>query len=530
MEKKDLEIFGIIMLFLVIGGFSYSCSKSEEIGPNILFIMSDDHSERAISSYGSNLVETPNIDRIAKEGIRFENSFVTNSICAPSRAVMLTGKYSHLNGVTDNGQIFDGDQETFPKYLNNAGYETSMIGKWHLKSKPTGFDNWKILKGQGEYYNPLIMDEAGERNITGYVTDIITDLAIDALENRDVNKPFAMLMHHKAPHRNWMPNLKYLGAFKGKRFPIPNTFYDDYSTRSPAAIESDMRIDNMFLTWDMKLRPHDILAETGSGGSGEVSGIFRDSYREWMNSEQRVVWEAYYDSISAGFRKENLSGRQLLEWKYQRYMEDYLGTILSVDESIGRMLNYLDENGLMENTVVIYTSDQGFYLGEHGWFDKRFMYEESLSMPLVMRYPKEIEAGQVSKSIILNLDFAPTFLDYAGVSLPSEMQGISLRGLAQGVVPEDWRKAMYYHYYEYPQGWHFVKRHYGVRTDKYKLIHFYDDIDEWEFYDLENDPGEIRNLYSDLEYIETIENTKNLLFELQREVEDPIMNKVEGIE
>ena len=339
-----------------------------------------------------------------------------------------------MNGVRDNDQVFDGSQETFPKILQSAGYETAMIGKWHLKSEPTGFNDWKILKGQGEYYNPLIVDSAGERNVEGYVTDIITDLALETLESRDKDKPFAMLLHHKAPHRNWMPNLKYLGAFEGKKFPLPETFYDDYSTRSLAAKESDMRIDNMFLTWDMKLRPGDIEQETGSGGSGQVSGMIRDSYREWMNDEQRKIWETYYDSISADFQNANLFGKALLEWKFQRYMEDYLGVILSVDENIGRVLEYLDKEGLTENTIVIYTSDQGFYLGEHGWFDKRFMYEESLSMPLLMRYPKEIKAGQVSDNIVLNLDFAPTFLDYAGITTSNGMQGESLRLITEGIA------------------------------------------------------------------------------------------------
>ena len=502
-----------------IGLCLLSCSK-ELTPPNIIFIMSDDHSEQAISAYGSKLINTPNIDRIAKEGIRFNNSFVTNSICAPSRAVLLTGKYSHMNGLKDNGQIFDGSQETFPKILQRAGYETSMIGKWHLKSEPTGFDYWKVLKGQGTYYNPLIVDSLGESNITGYVTDIITDLAIEKLENRDKNKPFAMLVHHKAPHRNWMPNLKYLGTFKDRKFPLPETFYDDYSTRTAAARESDMRIDDMFLTWDMKLRPDDIEQETGSGGSGQVSGMIRDSYREWMNDEQREAWEAYYDQISADFRKANLSGNALLEWKFQRYMEDYLGVLLSVDDNIGRILDYLDQEGLTQNTIVIYTSDQGFYLGEHGWFDKRFMYEESLSMPLVMRYPREIEASQISDDIVLNLDFAPTILDYAGINEPYDMQGNSMRQLARGQRPENWRESMYYHYYEYPQGWHFVKKHYGIRTARYKLIHFYDDIVAWEFYDLQKDPHEINNIYDDPAYTKIIKNTRQELMRLRQEFGD----------
>jgi len=519
MRPKIISLFSIISIALLVVVYFHSIRKNEisfTERPNILFIMSDDHAENAISAYGSELINTPNIDRIAKEGIIFNNSFVTNSICAPSRAVLLTGKYSHMNGVRDNDQVFDGSQETFPKILQSAGYETAMIGKWHLKSEPTGFNYWKILKGQGEYYNPLIIDSAGERNVEGYVTDIITNLAIETLENRNKDKPFAMLLHHKAPHRNWMPNLKYLGAFKGKKFPLPETFYDDYSTRSLAAKESDMRIDNMFLTWDMKLRPGDIEQETGSGGSGQVSGMIRDSYREWMNDEQRKIWETYYDSISADFQNANLSGKALLEWKFQRYMEDYLGVILSVDENIGRILEYLDKEGLTENTIVIYTSDQGFYLGEHGWFDKRFMYEESLSMPLLMRYPKEIKAGQVSDNIVLNLDFAPTFLDYAGISASNGMQGQSLRLITEGVQPLDWRKSMYYHYYEYPHGWHFVKRHYGIRTDRYKLIHFYNDIDSWELYDLENDPNEMKNLIYDMNYSQITSKLKNELYSLKK--------------
>ena len=507
--------------------FFISCESKVSERPNIIFIMSDDHSVAAISAYGSNLISTPNIDRIANEGAKFNNSFVTNSICAPSRAVLLTGKYSHLNGVLDNNQIFDGEQETFPKILQEAGYETSMIGKWHLKSKPTGFDNWKVLKGQGEYYNPLIIDESGEKNILGYVTDVITDLAIETLDNRDQKKPFAMLMHHKAPHRNWMPNLKYLGAFKDKKFPIPPTFYDDYSSRSSAAKDSDMRIENMFLTWDMKLRPEDIDEETGSGGSGKVSGLIRDSYREWMNTDQRKLWESYYDSISTAYRNSNLKGKDLLEWKLQRYLEDYLGTILSVDESVGKILDYLDNNGLSENTIVVYTSDQGFYLGEHGWFDKRFMYEESLSMPLVIRYPKEIKGQQKLDEIILNLDFAPTFLDYAGIKVPKSMQGNSIRNLLSGKQKSKWRESMYYHYYEFPHGWHFVKKHYGIRTDRYKLIHFYDDIDAWEFYDLKNDPNEINNIYNNKNYKREIDSAKRKLYKLQNEFKDKVIESTD---
>lgn len=488
--------------------------------PNIIFIMSDDHAEQAISCYGSKLIATPNIDRIANEGLRFNNSFVTNSICAPSRAVLLTGKYSHINGLKDNRDKFDGSQQTFPKLMQGAGYQTAVIGKWHLKSNPTGFDTWKILRGQGEYYNPTILDENGEKQVPGYTTDIITDIALETIENRDPEKPFCLLVHHKAPHRNWLPNLKYLDAFKNKTFPVPKTFYDDYATRSAAAKEADMRIEDMFLTFDLKLNPQDIEKETGSGGSGKVTGEIRDGYRNQMNEEQLKIWDAHYSKISEDYKKADLSGKDLLDWKYQRYMEDYLGCILSVDENVGRLLDYLDQSGLAGDTIIVYTSDQGFYLGEHGWYDKRFMYEESLSMPLVMRYPKEIEAGQVSDAIVLNLDFAPTFLDYGGIKIPENLQGESLRSLARGRKPENWRTSMYYHYYEYPHGWHFVKKHYGVRTERYKLIHFYDDIDAWELYDLKEDPHEINNIYDNPDSQDIVKDLKAELNRLQKKYGD----------
>ena len=491
-----------------------SCSNSNK-RPNIIFIMSDDHAEQAISCYGSKLIKTPNIDRIANEGIRFNNSFVTNSICAPCRAVLLTGKYSHVNGLKDNRDTFDGSQQTFPKLLQQAGYQTGIIGKWHLKSDPTGFDVWKILRGQGQYYNPTFRDQEGEKKIDGYVTDIITDVAIETLNNRDKNKTFCLLVHNKAPHRNWMPNLKYLNEYKDVELPLPETFYDDYSTRSAAAKEADMRIDDMFLSSDLKLNPKDYDKDTGSGGGRKVTGQDRTGYRDRLTEEQKKVWDAHYDKMSADYRKANLKGDELLKWKYQRYMKDYLRCILSVDENVGRLLNYLDESGLAENTVVVYTSDQGFYLGEHGWYDKRFMYEESLSMPLVMRYPKEIKSGQISDDMVLKLDFASTFLDYAGVEIPADIQCESFRSLAYGKKPADCRTSMYYHYYEYPHGWHFVKRHYGIRTERYKLIHFYNDIDAWELYDLKKDPHELNNVYDSPEYAQVVKDLKMKLDRLQ---------------
>ena len=496
-SRKGLKV---AFIFLIL--FVFACGKQEQ-QPNIIFIMTDDHASQAISAYGSTLIQTPNIDRLASEGTLFENSFVTNSICAPSRAVLLTGKYSHLNGLRDNRDRFDGSQVTFPKILQKAGYQTAIVGKWHLKTEPTGFDYWNILIGQGAYYNPTMLEMGDTTRHTGYVTNIITDLAIESIQKRDKDKPFALLYHHKAPHRNWMPDSKHFDMFKDVKFPVPETFYDDYKTRSAAAREQDMRIDDMFLGLDMKLQPGDYKQETGSGGSGKL-----DPNRGWastyerMNTEQRAKWDAHYDAVNKEFREAQLTGRALSEWKYQRYMQDYLRCIASVDENIGRLLDYLDDEGLTENTIVVYTSDQGFYLGEHGWYDKRFMYEQSLRMPLIMRYPKEIAAGQVTKQMALNLDFAPTFLDYAGAAVPADMQGASLRQVARGENPDGWRSSMYYHYYEYPHGWHSVKQHYGVRTEQYKLIHFYNDIDAWELYDLQADPKEINNVYGNAEYAE----------------------------
>jgi arylsulfatase A-like enzyme len=487
--------------------------------PNILFIMSDDHAERAISAYGSDLIETPNIDRIAEGGIRFANSFVTNSICAPSRAVLLTGKYSHLNGLRDNLDTFDGSQLTFPKLLQAAGYETAIVGKWHLKSDPTGFDEWKILVGQGHYYNPVFIDNGDEIETEGYVTDLITEFALDYLENRDATRPFALLYQHKAPHRNWMPHPRHFGA-QTREYPLPATFRDDYAGR-PAAAGQDMRIADMWLSNDMKLHARHYETETGTGGNDEWDPTdgWADDYGR-MNDEQRAAWDAHYEPIGEEFKEANLTGRSLDEWKYQRYMQDYLGSVAAVDDGIGQLLDYLEENDLVDNTVVVYTSDQGFYLGEHGWYDKRFMYEESLRTPLVIRYPAKIAPEQVNEQLVLNLDMAPTLLDLAGVEIPAAMQGQSLRPLMDGTSPGEWRDAVYYRYYEFPHGWHKVRPHYGVRTDRYKLIHFGGDMDVWELFDLEADPGEMHNVYGQDDYVAIGNALHERLSALQRQYED----------
>ncbi len=499
--------------------------------PNLLFIMSDDHAERAISAYGSDLVQTPNIGRIAKDGVLFRNAFVTNSICAPSRAVLLTGKYSHLNGLRDNRDEFDGSQPTFPKHLQRHGYQTAIVGKWHLKSEPTGFDHWKILVGQGAYYRPVFLDNGERVEIEGYATDLIADHAVEFLEQRDCNKPFLLLYHHKAPHRNWMPAVRHLERLRDRELPVPETFWDDYEGRDPAA-RADMRIAQMYLSSDMKLTEDVYGEETGTGGhpTWDPSASWKGSL-ERLTPEERAAWDEHYGAVNRDFAERSLEGRELALWKYQRYMKDYLRTVMALDEGVGRVLDALDEQGLADNTVVIYTSDQGFYLGEHGWYDKRFMYEESLSTPLLVRGPG-VAAGRVNEDLVLNLDFAPTLLDLAGARVPSEMQGRSLRPLLEGNTPSDWRDAIYYHYYEYPHGWHNVQTHYGVRTDRYKLIRFYevakgDEKDDenagsWELYDLESDPHELDNRYGDPALADTQEHLHGRLESLRLEfgVED----------
>ena len=457
--------------------------------PNIIFIMTDDHASHAMSCYGSKINKTPNLDRIANQGMRFDNSFCTNSICAPCRAVILTGKHSHLNGVTDNAKNFDGSQQTFPKLLQKAGYQTAIIGKWHLKTDPTGFDYWNILPGQGVYYNPTMIEMGVQKEYTGYVTDIITDHALKWLKERDPEKPFCLMFHHKAPHREWEPGPKHLTMYDDVTMPEPETLFDDYAGRGRAAKEQDMSIEKTMTDRDLKL-----VAPKN------------------LTPEQKKLWDAAYDPKNKAFEQANLQGKDLVRWKYQRYIKDYLRCIASVDDNVGRVLDYLDASGLAENTVVFYTSDQGFYLGDHGWFDKRFMYEESLRMPLLVRYPKQIKPGSVNNDLVQNLDFAPTFLDFAGLDAPPDMQGRSLRRLLRGKTPDDWRTSIYYHYYEYPAV-HSVKRHYGVRTKQYKLIHFYNDIDEWELYDLEKDPHELKSVYSDPAYADIV---KELTAELKR--------------
>lgn len=489
------------VLLLILAFILGNCAADRR--PNILYIMTDDHAERAISAYDSSLIRTPNIDRLANEGIRFTNSYVTNSICAPSRAVMLTGKYSHINGLRDNRDRFDGSQPTFPRILQEAGYQTAMLGKWHLQSTPVGFDTWKILQGQGSYYNPLFYENGDTVVYEGYVTDIITDMVIDFIDKRDKGRPFCVLYHHKAPHRSWMPAERHVGMFRDRKFPLPETFYDDYRTRERTAGDQDMEIKDMYLGYDMKIHLLPGEKEPYSGGGRSINWDATNSWKQVyraLTPSQKAVFDSYYDQVNLDYRSREFTEKELREWKYQRYMEDYLACIVAVDENIGRLLDYLEKEKLSKNTIIVYTSDQGFYLGEHGWFDKRFMYEESFTMPLIIRYPKKIKPGTVSDAFVMNLDFAPTFLDYAGIAIPADIQGESMRPVLEASDGANWRTSVYYHYYEYP-AWHDVHKHDGVRNKNYKLIHFYD-IGVWELFDLNKDPHELNNVYEDSAYRE----------------------------
>jgi len=477
---KHKDYFKIVLIFLY---YILSCSFlfSSEVRPNIIWLFSDDHAVNAIGAYGGRLKEenlTPNIDTLAREGMTFNRCYVGNSICAPSRATLLTGKHSHMHGKRDNRGGFNHDQPQFQKVLRNHGYQTAMIGKIHLNGAMQGFDYWEVLPGQGRYRNPTFITAEGETKYEGHCTDIVTDRALNWLEKkRSKKKPFMAMIHYKAPHRNWMPAPRFREAFKNRTFPEPDTLFDDYKGRGTAAHQQDMSIETtMRLKGDLKAN--------------------------WPERKEVL-------------QKERPTGKDLVRLKYQWYMRDYLACIAGVDENIGRILDYLKKEGLDKNTVVMYSSDQGFYLGEHGWFDKRFMYEESFRTPLIVRWPKVVSPGSRNSDLTQNIDFAETFLSIAGAPIPEDMQGRSLMPLLKGVQPQDWRTSLYYHYYEYPAYHHAVRRHEGVATDRYKLIRFYGkDVprgEEWELYDLKEDPSEMKSLYGD-------PSQKERTFELQKEL------------
>ena len=514
------KLFSMVLMGLPLATAVAQQTSVKSGGYNIVYIMTDDHTAQMMSCYDSRFVETPNLDRIAKDGVKFVNSFVANSLSGPSRACMFTGKHSHKNGFTNNEHgVFDGSQQTMPKLLQKAGYQTAIVGKWHLVSTPTGFDYWNILPGQGNYYNPTFITMDGKHVVEkGYLTNIVTDKAIDWMEHkRDRSKPFALFIHHKACHRDWLPELKYLREYEDKTFPLPDNFYDDYEGRE-AAKAQEMEIgdnNHMDIVYDVKMdRP---------GLNTRLSDSYR-SMTHRLDSTDLNAYDAFYNALSADFYSRNLSGKELAEFKYQRYMRDYAKVLKSLDDNVGRTLDYLKESGLLDSTLVVYTSDQGFYMGEHGWFDKRFMYEESFRTPLVMRLPEGLHARGDIQEMVQNIDYAPTFLALAGAPIPKDIQGESLLPLLQGKHPKNWRKSLYYHFYEYPAE-HMVKRHYGIRTERYKLIHFYRDIDEWELYDLEKDPKEMNNIYGQEGTEKITKELKKQLWKLQKQYDDPIREK-----
>ena len=489
LKFSPIAILGLSLMII-------SCTQQEKTPPNILFIFTDDHCEQALSAYGSKIIKTPGMDRIANEGMRFNRCYVTNSICGPSRAVIQTGMYSHMNGFLTNRDSFNGDQQTFPKLLQTAGYQTAIIGKWHLKSTPRGYDYFDVLKGQGPYNNPPMLTSDDEGNVIevkhqGYTTDIIIGKTLEWLKNdREAGKPFMLMCQHKAPHRNWVPNEKYQNWLDDIEIAEPETFWDDYSGRTPPATRQAMEVGRHMSERDLKLN---------------IEGNYSDKNMK--------------------FRKDSaeMTGEEIVKWNYQRYVKDYLRCVRSVDDGIVQILETLDELGLADNTIVIYSSDQGWYLGDHGWYDKRWMYEESLKTPLLVRWPGSVEAGSVNEDIVSNLDFAETFLELASVEVPANMQGRSLVPVLKGNTPDDWRESFYYHYYEFP-GAHSVARHYGITNGKHKLIHFYgpshvegETYDEWELFDLEKDPNELRSVYGDPGY-EQIQS--GMLAELNRLRED----------
>ncbi len=504
---KKISIFKVVSILMLLAGIAGAAQDK----PNIVWIFSDDHTRQTIGAYGGRLQTlnpSPNLDRLASEGMRFDRCYVGNSICAPARATLLTGKHSHLNGKYDNRGPFNHDQQQFQKILQKNGYQTVMVGKIHLSGQMQGFDYWEALPGQGKYYDPDFVTEEGTKSYKGYTTDIITDKALDWLENkRDDSKPFMLMIHHKAPHRNWQPAERHMSKYEDIEIPEPDNLFDDYATRTTAAQKQDMNIVNtMRMDTDLKV----------TEGGGRIN----------FNLE-------HYAARNAFLAENKLEGKELVKWKYQTYLKDYLRCTWGVDENIGRVLDTLEEMDLEDNTIVMYSSDQGFYMGEHGWFDKRFMYEESFSTPFIARWPGKIKPGSVNSDLVQNIDFAETFLDLAGAPIPDDMQGKSVVPLLKGDTPKDWRKSLYYHYYEYPAV-HSVRRHEGVTGKRYKLIRFYGmDVpggEEWEFYDLEKDPSEMNNSYNNPENAGKISEMKRELDRLKEyyKVDEPPPQKSRG--
>ena len=474
--------------------------------PNIILIYSDDHAAHSISAYrrhlpyAIDLPATPNLDRIAREGMLFRNAFVTNSICGPARAAVLTGQYGHLSGVMTNADSLHPTHITFPKLLQGGGYQTALIGKWHLHERPSGFDHYEVLSGQGAYYNPALVSEADSVRYTGYTQEIIAARATDWLQKRDPNKPFMLMVHFNAPHRFWDPGPRQLGLYRDRDLPEPSTLFDSGATRAFPTSQPEMTIAQDLIERDLKL------TEPGN-----------------LNAEQLAEWKKWYDPENAAFRAANLSGEALVRWKYQRYIKDYMRAVAGIDDNVGRLLSELQRAGLDENTVVVYSSDQGMFLGDHGWFDKRWMYEESLRTPLMVRWPGVVKAGSISEQLVMNLDFAQTFLAIANVPAAQGMQGISFLPLLKG-SNRKLRDAIYYQYFAYPD-WHMVQRQYGVRDTRYKLIHYYE-AGKWELFDLERDPHELRNVYGQAGYGDVEKKMRRKLADLRAQYRAPEQDPV----
>ena len=513
-------VFNVLVLIPVTTAFSQPATTNSK-RPNIVFIMADDHAYQAISAYDKRLIQTPNIDRIAAKGMLFTNACVANSICAPSRATILTGKHSHLNGKIDNHFQFGTTNVTFPQLFQKAGYQTAMFGKLHFGNRPKGFDQFKILPEQGAYYNPdFITKHDGNIKVDGYVTDIVTDMTIDWLQKeRKAEQPFMLMYLHKAPHRSWLMAERHLQEFTTRKFPEPPTLFDDYSGRTSPVAEAEMNIlKHMSWSGDNKVYP-EVMDELGIPEIGFDKLRYKYEFGR-LNPSQKENFAKAYNRINEEFKKSypTMSEADKMRWKYQRYMQDYLGTIKAVDENIGRLLDYLEANKLMDNTIIVYTSDQGFYLGEHGWFDKRFVYDQSFKTPLLIAWPDRVTPGSRSDELVQNLDFAQTFLDAAGIPAPSDMQGESMMPLLTG--HGKWtRDAVYYHYYEYPAE-HMVNRHYAIVTKNYKLIHYYFVEDQWELIDRRKDPQELRNVYNDPAYVKVKEDLHARLDQLRKKYKD----------
>lgn len=535
MDNKSLLSFAALSCIAATAQAQQKAAAATQ-RPNIVYIMCDDHAFQCISAYGSpisKLAPTPNIDRIAERGMRFDRAFVENSLSTPSRACLMTGLYSNQNGQRQLGEGIDTTRTFFTEQLQQAGYQTAVVGKWHMGCDPKGFDYYHIYNDQGQYYNPQYRgtDTDGKYIVEeGYSTDLTTDHALSFIEHRDTNKPFCLLLHHKAPHRNWLANTKYFGMYDNVTFPMPETFYDDYETRGSAVRTQKMSVTKD-MRWEQDFKVPEMLDTANADSWDSYLSLMNEVNR--MNPEQRIAWGKYYFPRNRRLLEARLTGKELDEWKYQNYIRDYMSVIKSVDESVGRVLDYLDSHGLTDNTIIVYTSDQGFYMGEHGWFDKRFMYEESLRTPLLIAYPGHIQPGTVCNKLVQNIDYAPTFLDLAGISKPKELPGRSLTPLFKaGDKVKGWRNSIYYHYYDYPT-YHMVRKHDGVRTDRYKLIHFYGEggldavkenkyqrqpgtrehgcmtyltslgyfepkdsaVNYNELYDLQADPHELNNLY-----------------------------------